>query len=101
MDNNTSGMHLNPYLALQAMTNDSDLNMGNNIRKRDTQFISMFWLKTMENQMTCQSNVFHTVCTNNIYSYLVANNIIFLLFMPKHLTIQKHNVSFSYVLNHV
>ena len=71
-------MHLNLYLALQAMTNDSDLKMRNNMRKRDTQFISMFWLKTMENQMTCQSNVFDTVFTNNTYSYLlcvVANNM--------------------------
>ena len=34
---------------LQAMTNDSDLNMGNNIGKRDTQFFGMFWLKTLEN----------------------------------------------------
>ena len=37
--------------ALQAMANDSDLNIENNIRKRDTQFISKFWLKTLENQM--------------------------------------------------
>src|ERR1700734_670019 len=36
---------------LQAMANGSDLNMENNIRKRDTQFISTFWLKTLENQM--------------------------------------------------
>jgi hypothetical protein len=36
-------------IALQAMTNDSDLNMGNNIGKRDTQFFGMFWLKTLEN----------------------------------------------------
>ena len=35
--------------SLQAMTNDSDLNMGNNIGKRDTQFFGMFWLKTLEN----------------------------------------------------
>ena len=48
------------------MTNDSDLNMENNIRKRDTQFISMFWLNTLENQMKCQSNVFNTLFTNNI-----------------------------------
>jgi hypothetical protein len=34
---------------LQAMTNDSDLNMGNDIGKRDTQFFGMFWLKTLEN----------------------------------------------------
>ena len=40
-------------VSLQAMANDSDLNMENNIRKRDTQFISMFWLKTLENQMKC------------------------------------------------
>ena len=63
---------------LQAMTNDSDLNMENNIRKRDTQFISMFWLNTLENQMKCQSNVFDTVFTNNICSYLlcvVADNM--------------------------
>src|ERR1700729_1873857 len=33
---------------LQAMANGSDLNMENNIRKRDTQFIR---LKTLENQM--------------------------------------------------
>jgi len=38
---------------LQAMANDFDLNMGNNIRMRDTQFISMFWLKTLENQVKC------------------------------------------------
>src|ERR1700676_4812427 len=37
--------------SLQALTNDSELNMENNIKKRDTQFISMFWLKTLENQM--------------------------------------------------
>ena len=36
-------------ISLQAMTNDSDLNMGNNIGKRDTQFFGMFWLKTLEN----------------------------------------------------
>ena len=33
------------------MANGSDLNMENNIRKRDTQFISKFWLKALENQM--------------------------------------------------
>jgi hypothetical protein len=58
-------------ISLQAMTNDSDLNMENNIRKRDTQFICMFWLNTLENQMKCQSNVFNTVFTNNICSYLL------------------------------
>src|SRR6202453_5504310 len=58
-------------LALQAMTNDSELHMENNIRKRDTQFISMFWLNTLDNQMKCQSNVFDTVFTNNICSYLL------------------------------
>jgi hypothetical protein len=31
-----------PFLALQVMANDFDPNMGNNIRMRDTQFISMF-----------------------------------------------------------
>ena len=40
-------------VTLQAMANDFDLNMGNNIRMRDTQFISMFWLKTLENQVKC------------------------------------------------
>ena len=35
------------------MANDSDLNMGNNIRIRDTLFISKFWLKTLENQVKC------------------------------------------------
>ena len=40
-----------PDTTLQAMANGSDLNMENNIRKRDTQFISKFWLKTLENQM--------------------------------------------------
>src|ERR1700683_4321047 len=40
-------------LSLQAMANYSDLNMENNIRKRDTQFINMFWLKTLDNQMKC------------------------------------------------
>ena len=35
------------------MANYSELNMENNIGKRDTQFISMFWLKTLENQMHC------------------------------------------------
>ena len=39
--------------ALQAMANDSDLNIENNIRKRDTQFINIFWLKTLENQIKC------------------------------------------------
>src|ERR1700683_5611461 len=53
--------------ALQAMTNDSNLNMGNNIRVRDTQFFSMFWLKILKNQMKCQSNVFYAVFTNNVY----------------------------------
>ena len=38
-------------LSLQAMANGSDLNMENNIRKRDTEFISKFWLKTLKNQM--------------------------------------------------
>jgi hypothetical protein len=38
---------------LQAMADDFDPNMGNNIRMRDTQFISMFWLKTLENQVKC------------------------------------------------
>ena len=38
-------------LSLQAMANGFDLNMENNIWKRDTQFISKFWLKTLENQM--------------------------------------------------
>ena len=37
------------FTTLQAMTNDSDLNMENNIGKRDTQFFGMFWLKTLEN----------------------------------------------------
>ena len=36
--------------SLQAMANDCDWN---NIRMRDTQFISMFWLKTLENWMKC------------------------------------------------
>ena len=40
-------------VALQAMANDSDLNIENNIRKRDTQFINIFWLKTLENQIKC------------------------------------------------
>jgi hypothetical protein len=35
------------------MANDFDPNMGNNVRMRDTQFISMFWLKTLENQVKC------------------------------------------------
>ena len=35
------------------MANDFDLNIGNNIRMRDTQFINMFWLKTLENQVKC------------------------------------------------
>ena len=35
------------------MANDSDLNIGNNIRMRDTQFVSMFWLKTLGNQVKC------------------------------------------------
>ena len=35
------------------MANDSDLNMGNNIRIRDTLFISKFLLKTLENQVKC------------------------------------------------
>lgn len=39
---------------LQAMTNDCDLNIGNNIRMRDTQFFGMLWPKTLENQMKCQ-----------------------------------------------
>ena len=50
---------------LQAMTNYSDLNMGNNIGKRDTQFFG-------------QSNVFNTLFTNSIYPYLlhvVADNM--------------------------
>jgi hypothetical protein len=41
-------------VSLQAMTNDCDLNMGNNIKMRDTQFFGMFWPKTLENQMKCQ-----------------------------------------------
>src|SRR6204780_1466508 len=41
------------HSALQAMTNDFDLNIENNIRKRDTQFINIFWLKTLENQIKC------------------------------------------------
>ena len=41
------------WVPLQAMANYSELNMENNIGKRDTQFISMFWLKTLENQMHC------------------------------------------------
>ena len=40
-------------VTLQAMANDSDLNIENNIRKRDTQFINIFWLKTLENQIKC------------------------------------------------
>jgi hypothetical protein len=43
--------HMVIHPSLQAMANGSDLNMENNIRKRDTQFISKFWLKTLENQM--------------------------------------------------
>ena len=39
--------------SLQAMANDSDLNIENNIRKRDTQFINIFWLKTLENEIKC------------------------------------------------
>ena len=45
---------------------------------RDTHFFGMSWLKTLENQIKCQSNVFDTVFTNNIYSYLlcvVADNM--------------------------
>ena len=45
-------MYFQIYLtrpSLQAMTDDSDLNMGNNIGKRDTQFFGMVWLKTLEN----------------------------------------------------
>jgi hypothetical protein len=37
----------------QAMTNDFDLNMENNMRMRDTQFFGMFCLKTLENQIKC------------------------------------------------
>ena len=54
-------------LTLQAMTNDSNLNMGNNIRMRDRQFFNMFWLKILKNQKKCQSNVSNAVFTNNIY----------------------------------
>jgi hypothetical protein len=47
---NFLGSIIQPVLkTLQAMTNDSDLNMGNNIGKRDTQFFGMFWLKILEN----------------------------------------------------
>ena|ERR1700683_5317752 len=66
------------HLTLQAMTHDSDRNMGNNIRIRDTQFFSMFWLKTLENQMKCQSNFFVTVVTDNTHPYIlcvVADNM--------------------------
>ena len=55
-------------LSLQAMSNDFNLNMGNNIEMRDTQFFSMFWLKILKNQMKCQSNVFSAVFNNNVYS---------------------------------
>src|ERR1700693_1549679 len=41
------------HMTLQAMANDSDLNIANNIRKRDTQFINIFWLKTLENKIKC------------------------------------------------
>src|SRR6202167_2123177 len=41
------------WSTLQAMANDSELNIENNIRKRDTQFINIFWLKTLENQIKC------------------------------------------------
>src|SRR6202167_6728192 len=40
-------------IPLQAMANDSDLNIENNIRRGDTQFINIFWLKTLENQIKC------------------------------------------------
>ena len=40
-------------ISLQAMTNDFDLNMENNMRMRDTQFFCMFCLKTLENQIKC------------------------------------------------
>ena len=66
------------YLPLQAMTNDSGLNTGNNIRMRDTQFFGIFCLKTLENQMKCPSNVFDNVFTSNIHSCLlcaVADNM--------------------------
>jgi hypothetical protein len=60
------------------MTDDSDLNMGNNIRMIDTQFFGMLWLKTLESQMQCPSNVFDRAFTSNIHSYLlcaVADNM--------------------------
>ena len=73
------------WVSLQAMTNDSDLNIENNIRKRDTQFISMFWPNKLENQMKCQSNVFDTVFTNNICCMLwqITWNIADIIFWPK------------------
>jgi hypothetical protein len=41
------------FTALQAMADVSGLNMGKNIRMRDTQFCGMFLPKTLENQVKC------------------------------------------------
>jgi hypothetical protein len=41
------------FITQQAMTNDFDLNMENNMRMRDTHFVGRFWPKTLENQIKC------------------------------------------------
>ena len=51
---------------LQAMANDFDLNIGNNIRMRDTQFINMFWPKTL---MKCILPCIHLEHTGGINLY--------------------------------
>ena len=54
---------------LQAMANDFDLNIGNNIRMRDTQFMSMFWPKTLENWVKCILPCVHLGHTGGINLY--------------------------------
>jgi hypothetical protein len=53
------------------MADDSDLNMRNNIRMRDTQLVRILRLIIMKNQMKWQSNAVDTGFTKNGHSSLL------------------------------
>jgi hypothetical protein len=58
-----------PTHTLEEMAKDFDLNIGNNIRMRDTQFMSMFWPKTLENWVKCILPCVHLGHTGGINLY--------------------------------